>query len=178
MKKVMKKLIALFFFLSSLCLNGQSLSDSIPTLDNLLEVKWVVKGSKDSSNPLINDGLVFETFGLTYALQAETGQKLYFNDLKHQSIIRSTTKDSIIFFSSEEGVAIVNIYKGKIIFKSKGIPYKPFVNKPRVITDRFVYTALNDTTLVAIRIANGEIEWKKPCRKIFNLPLIKGEFIY
>ena len=165
-------------FLSLVAMRSQSQADVLPTLDNLLKLKWSVQGSAHSSNPLVHDGLIFETFGLNYALDAATGEKLFFGRAWHQTRIKSLTRDSLVCFSERPGVALVNIFSGKIIFQSKNAITTPWVEKPRLVRGTFLFTAISDSVFAAIDVKSGEIAWKKKMRSIYNYPLSKGGGVY
>ncbi len=155
-----------------------AICQNIPTLDHLFDLKWTIKGKDYSSNPLVHEGLIFETYGLEYALKAETGEKLYFKNPQHQQIIRTLCSDSLVVFSSRYGVSVVNIYNGEIIYQSSEVIMEPWVSRPRIVEGDKIYTALNDTTFAALAITDGKVLWKKSVNEIYNVPMIKDNILY
>jgi outer membrane protein assembly factor BamB len=95
-----------------------------------------------------------------------------------QTKIKAYTKDSIIHFSSEKGVAIVNIFSGKLIYRSKQMIEEPWKESPRVITGKNAFTALNDSTFISIDVVSGNIKWKKLVKNIYNIPIIANDLVY
>lgn len=166
---------AFFWFRETL---AQGQTSGVPTLHELIELKWTMKGNRYSSTPLVNDGLVFETFVLDYAYEALSGEKLYFDNVNHQKAIRNLTDDSLVFFSSRGGQALVNIYNGKQIFKSDIRIRNPWISKPRIVNDSILFSAINDSTFSAIGIYSGETLWKRHLKNIYNVPIRVNETLY
>jgi outer membrane protein assembly factor BamB len=137
-------------------------------------MKWSVKGQSNSSNPLVHDGLVFETFGLEYAWNATTGDKILF---KGKSL-RNSTKDSLIHFSSSRGVAIVNIYNGQLIYQSRKMIKRPWIEHPRVIRGRYPFIALNDSAFALLNVADGAVKWRRSLKGIYNAPVMNEDAVY
>ena len=152
---------------------------SVPPLDSLLSIEWISKGNKFSSKPLVHNGLVFETFNLQYALRTENGERLYFSNHQHQSLIRTLTKDSVVVFSSDMGLSVLDIYSGSVIYESFNRIKRPWTKVPGYWGDENFYTALDDTTFIAFSLKSRRVIWKKKLPTvIFNLPIIRGDTIY
>ena len=167
--------ISLIVLILNVGANAQIISP--PTLDELLHLKWKVPGTSNSANPLVNDGLVFETFGLEYGLDALTGEKLYFGREGDEIRIRMLTRDSILLFTSKKGIALLNIYTGLRIYESKQRIRYPRIRRPRIITGDYAYTAINDSSFAAINISDASIKWQTPLNDIYNEPIISEELL-
>ncbi|MEQ8415316.1 MAG: PQQ-binding-like beta-propeller repeat protein [Imperialibacter sp.] len=174
---MLKKLIFIGLSLSATQLVAQE--NDVETLDKLLELRWVSQGLRYSSNPLVHHELIHETFGTKYALDAETGKKLYFVNSEHQKVIKGYTKDSVLYFSMRRGgSAIVNIYNGQLIYQSKIAASRPWIKRPRTVSDTLVYHALNDSVFSATSVIDGKSIWVKEMKGIYDVPVEKDQIIY
>ncbi|CAD5257227.1 MULTISPECIES: PQQ-binding-like beta-propeller repeat protein [unclassified Imperialibacter] len=178
MNKLKEALLLLFTIFSFEGVFAQGQSKGVETLDKLLELKWTAKGQRYSSNPLVNEGLIFETYGLAYAYEAASGKKLYFSKPEDQEAIKEITNDSLIFFSSRGGQALVNIFNGKTLYKSNNRIREPWIRKPRVINGPVLFSATDDSTFSAISVLNGKKLWERHIENIYNIPIKVGDAVY
>lgn len=89
---------------------------SIPTFDKLLKLKWKISTDNfQLGEPIYKNGIVFFTAEKDFAVDAETGKKLFFNDPVDSDVIRERVKDSIMLFSGQGYSHLINIYTGKEI---------------------------------------------------------------
>ncbi|GAB1445044.1 hypothetical protein MASR2M41_07020 [Flammeovirgaceae bacterium] len=176
MKFLIKVVMMSFFLYSSVALCQNNL-ERLPALDSILNLSWQQSGQKYSSNPLVCSGLVFETYGLEYALEITEGLKLFYKNNLHQAKIRNLMQDSLIYFSSRAGNKLINIYKGEIIFQTTVPIKKPWIKKPRVIRGD-LFAALNDSVFARIDVKSGAVLWQTKIHQVFDFPIFFNEMVY
>lgn len=92
-----------------------------PAFDKLFRLRWEIEDTYHQRGKiLIENGLIFMPGIFEYAVETQTGNKIFFNEVVTQNILRSKIKDSIliVYKSIEDKACLTNIYINKRITSS------------------------------------------------------------
>lgn len=158
-------LLLIACFTSSVETYSQDIGKLLP-INNLLKPHWSMKidqwyGSDDS--PLLEKGILFLYSTPDYAVDVETGEKLYFHNDEVQQRFKSTFSDSLVIFDYEERTVVVNLYNGKELLNRR-IKKSSYIGRsqPVITNNRIVLMAHakeNHDFIKAVNVENGKDLW-------------------
>lgn len=101
--KIMKKLLifATVLMFQGITVHAQTTSGRIPTLDNLLKLRWtheIDRWSPYDGRPLYYRGMIIPYQDVRYGLDTKTGKKIPFGSQEIQEIVKNS--DSLVFFEN------------------------------------------------------------------------------
>lgn len=146
-------------------LYSQDVSELLP-INRLLKPHWFSKVDEwygSDSSPLLKKGILFLYSTPDYAVDVETGKKLYFHSAEVQQRFKSTFSDSLVIFDYEERTVVVNLYNGKELLNRR-IKKSSYIGRsqPVVTNNRIVLMAhaKEDNDLIkAVNVENGKDLW-------------------
>ena len=137
-------------------------------------------GSDDS--PLLEKGILFLYSTSDYAVDVETGEKLYFQRPEVQQKFRKTFSDSLIVFDHEERIVVVNLYTGEELFNKRRKKSSYAGDSNPVLTNQpiLVITADRGETSVVegYHLQNREVVWSvEPKGFVYSQPVYHEGFV-
>ncbi len=89
------------------------LDDTIKHFDKLLKQKWSIKLSNGQYGmPIVEKGIAFLPEEISFAVDIENGEKLFFKNSEHQKIFKSRGVDSLIYSYDDNESHLIDIYHG------------------------------------------------------------------
>ena len=145
---------------------------------------WQVlfKSANPGASPLIANGIVFPPSVTDFVINANTGEKLFYDDQEDREFIRNTIEDSLLVFSSRRSLSVLNLYNGQIIYKLKRDTRSNRSQTPRLISGHHHLIMTHDNTYTWTNIVTGEIIWEinstnrfRPYSLIMNEIILVGD---
>ena len=89
-----------------------------PTLDKLLEQKWTYEFERSdlsmySKWPIVENGILFAHFDMSYVVDLSTGDQWRFADAQYREKITSRLNDSLLVYDLLDKVVIKNICESR-----------------------------------------------------------------
>lgn len=150
-------------------------ADKKPYVDKLLRVKWSIPIDRHLRPPVIMDGIIFLYGNHDFAIDGETGKKLYFDSKIAQSNLREAMEDSIIYNEDRYGAECTNIYNGKKYELKSSITEK--IIYPVKDSLVFVFKDRKKDSLVAYNIISKKNKWSYPYKPRFQYTEILNDKI-
>ena len=166
----MKKCLVVFFAVVIFKTNAQESIVGLsqyPTLDKLLEQKWTYEFEKSdlsmySQWPIVENGVLFAHFDMSYVVDLDSGNKWYFVDTQYRKNITSKIKDSLLVYDLLDKVVIKNIFSGEIYTtirkRSERGGYTGY-EAPYFLKSSQIYYKEDDKTVLSFNVVNREKTW-------------------
>jgi outer membrane protein assembly factor BamB len=147
----MKTLATLLILFSNLILLGQN---RMPYINQILELEWHVELESKGCLPIIVDGIIIPGYGLNYAVDALTGEKIEYgtDDIKRIS-------DSLICFNTKKTISLMNIYSNEKVFEKEKKSFRPAQRHPYFQYNNQLVYVDQPKRIVCKNIVNGDLQW-------------------
>ena len=159
---MIKKIASLLLGIAVSMIGSSLKAQRYASIAEILKLQWIDTtvnyNPYDDQRPLVKAGVVFPYNNFEYALDAISGNKVFYKD--GRAYFQKLTKDSLLLFDAKKKASVLNIHTGQVEMEipKQSSAYNGYM-KPAFLHDSIIYIKTNKNELSAYEIFSGKKLW-------------------